>query len=408
MLSLQIDTVTLEIADPRLATLLALTPADRKWMDEIVSTVEEGWSPADPSRPADFQFVGSDDFLRAKFEVRHNCPACKLTGPGIHLLDAFMHEAEFLPRDQQRGESPPESAGCAALPSRGLECADRCAEGETSTLASFHAPFIAAFRETPAFKLWDASTDDAIFDLVEPRHPKEGKVNSIEDVGIRLAHGLHDLHLGETLAPTREVITRSLATSSETLWKSYSSLKTDLAKRQRDFAERREKERVGAKADEGESMPSLAATTVLAGVDVAKTQAASLAVGFSSFLSSTRSQLFAPSTPASPTDASRPTSTAPLFGTLFRPLATAPLATSPLPVVAAPVASWGFPSFKRSFSGPSPPTRDREGLGPPVVVKDLDAEFSTSRTSSPALVGVATGEEGVEVPLEVPLEEVQL
>lgn len=57
------------MADPKLASLLTLTAADRKWMDEIVSTVDSSWNTSDPSRPAGMSFVGSDDFIRAKFEV---------------------------------------------------------------------------------------------------------------------------------------------------------------------------------------------------------------------------------------------------------------------------------------------------------------------------------------------------
>jgi len=47
----------------RLATL---TPADRKWMDDIVKDVNEGWNEKDPTRPLTMQFKGSDDYLRAK------------------------------------------------------------------------------------------------------------------------------------------------------------------------------------------------------------------------------------------------------------------------------------------------------------------------------------------------------
>jgi hypothetical protein len=59
----------LDILDPKLATLLNLTAADRKWMDELVVTVDNTYSAVDPARPVGLNFLGSDDFLRAKFEV---------------------------------------------------------------------------------------------------------------------------------------------------------------------------------------------------------------------------------------------------------------------------------------------------------------------------------------------------
>jgi hypothetical protein len=37
-------------------------------MDEIVTLVDQSWNAADPARPLGQGFVGSDDFIRAKFE----------------------------------------------------------------------------------------------------------------------------------------------------------------------------------------------------------------------------------------------------------------------------------------------------------------------------------------------------
>ena len=37
-------------------------------------------------------------------------------------------------------------------------------------MASFNESFVHAVRATPAFKLWNTTTDDVIFDLVEPRY----------------------------------------------------------------------------------------------------------------------------------------------------------------------------------------------------------------------------------------------
>lgn len=74
------------------------------------------------------------------------------------------------------------------------------------------------------------------------RHPCEGQAHVIEDVGIRLVNGLHDLHLDEKLGPTQEAISKGIATGSEGVWKLYSSVKSDLAKRQAEYRERRERE----------------------------------------------------------------------------------------------------------------------------------------------------------------------
>lgn len=39
----QIQDVTFEFSDPKLERIVGLTAADRKWMDDMVNTVEETW-----------------------------------------------------------------------------------------------------------------------------------------------------------------------------------------------------------------------------------------------------------------------------------------------------------------------------------------------------------------------------
>ena len=49
---LQTENATLEFRNPRLERLVALTAADRKWMDEIVRDVNDTWDDRDPLKPA--------------------------------------------------------------------------------------------------------------------------------------------------------------------------------------------------------------------------------------------------------------------------------------------------------------------------------------------------------------------
>ena len=48
---IQIETNTFEFRNPTLERLIALTPADRKWMDEIVKDVNDSWN-QDQTRPS--------------------------------------------------------------------------------------------------------------------------------------------------------------------------------------------------------------------------------------------------------------------------------------------------------------------------------------------------------------------
>lgn len=55
---LQTETATLEFRDARLERIVALTPADRKWIDEIVRDVNDSWDDIDPTK-AVMQYVFS-------------------------------------------------------------------------------------------------------------------------------------------------------------------------------------------------------------------------------------------------------------------------------------------------------------------------------------------------------------
>lgn len=154
------------------------------------------------------RFVGSDDYLRAKFE-------------------------EYI---------------CSTLAA--IKFVDFLAKGKNNTvlishsdisagLSSYNEAWVAAFRRTRAFTLWNENTDPVIFDLIEPRHPCEGMTNVVSDVGIRLVQGMHDLHLDENLAPAREAIGKGIQTGTQSVWALYSSVRNDLSKRQSEFMEKR-------------------------------------------------------------------------------------------------------------------------------------------------------------------------
>jgi hypothetical protein len=69
-------------------------------------------------------------------------------------------------------ESYPEMVRSVSFPNAKL-FTDRLGSSsdvESSTIASFNSAFISAFRQTPAFELWDRTTDAELFDLVEPKY----------------------------------------------------------------------------------------------------------------------------------------------------------------------------------------------------------------------------------------------
>ena len=61
------DTGVFDFWDPKLERSAGLTPADRKWMDDILTDVNESWTAQAKGNATGMQqFKGSDDYLRTK------------------------------------------------------------------------------------------------------------------------------------------------------------------------------------------------------------------------------------------------------------------------------------------------------------------------------------------------------
>ncbi|KIO17080.1 hypothetical protein M407DRAFT_33258, partial [Tulasnella calospora MUT 4182] len=196
-----IETNTFEFKDPKVERLVTLTPADRKWMDDIVRDVNDGWNETDPSRPLTMEFKGSDDYLRAKFED-YVCSAL-----------ASVKYADYLI-----------ATGKTDLGAVGTTGDENCVE-------NFGEAWMVAFRQTNAYTVWNQQTDPALFDICEPRHPCESKPTVISDIGLRLAEGLHELKVAETVAPAREAISNAISVGSTGLFRAFEGVRSEVAAR---------------------------------------------------------------------------------------------------------------------------------------------------------------------------------
>ncbi|WVF67348.1 hypothetical protein IAT40_002103 [Kwoniella sp. CBS 6097] len=217
-LLVNIDTNTFEFTDPKLDRLVALTPADRKWMDDVVRTVEETWGMAEGERPG---FRGSDDDLRSRFE-EYICAA----------LSSIKY-ADFVSKAKTSDISIVGVGGPA---------------GDSMILQPFSEQWVAAFKKTSAYEMWNGCTDPALFDISEPRHPCDGKVNAVSDLGLRLAEGFHDLHLDQQLGPTRDALSSAFAAGSSSIFKAFDGVRSEVSTRL--------KEREEARSRQSQSGPS--------------------------------------------------------------------------------------------------------------------------------------------------------
>ncbi|TCD68511.1 late secretory pathway protein avl9 [Steccherinum ochraceum] len=192
-LLVNIETNTFEFRDPRLERLAGLTPADRKWMDDIVRDVNDSWVDGEEMggdrATASMHFKGSDDYLRQKFEE--------------YIVGALasVKYADFLTKGQGNG----------VIISDG--------SGDPNSVNDFNMLWIQEFKKTNAYEVWERVTDPLLFDIVEPRHPCNERPSVVADISLRLTEGIQDLKLEQQLAPTREAISRTLSAGSTNFFK---------------------------------------------------------------------------------------------------------------------------------------------------------------------------------------------
>lgn len=174
---------TLDFVNPSLSQMVALTPADRRWMDTVISSVHSTWNESHSSQPALMQFEGSDDYLRARFEE--------------YVFGLLATAKEFK-------------------------------NGSESAAPQFGTEFVDAFLRTTVFNQWNESTDETLPGLIEARHPCTGHVSTVSDLALRVSSGIHDLHLEENLAPTRDAIGAALSAGGAGIARVASSWRSDI------------------------------------------------------------------------------------------------------------------------------------------------------------------------------------
>ncbi|KAF8500783.1 transport protein Avl9-domain-containing protein [Russula emetica] len=211
-LLVDIESCSIEFRDPKIERAVALTPADRKWVDEIVKDVNDTWETEDAGMRwvhiflnvwffllyanDGRRFKGSDDHLRIKFEEY------------ISAALASVKYGDFFTKG--------ENSGVLITPGTG---------GDANTLDDFNPIWIAEFKRTNAFDVWQRITDPMLFDIIEPRHPCNGKPSAIADITLRLSEGIQELKLEQQLAPTREAISRTITAGSTNFFKAVEGVK---------------------------------------------------------------------------------------------------------------------------------------------------------------------------------------
>ncbi|EPQ50978.1 hypothetical protein GLOTRDRAFT_141142 [Gloeophyllum trabeum ATCC 11539] len=201
-LLINIETASFEFRDPTLERMAGLTAADRKWMDEIVKDVNDGWNDEDPTRPLGMQFKGSDDYLRSKFEEY------------ISGALSSVKFADFIAKGEGGGVMITGGTGA-----------------DYNAIQDYNPLWIAEFKKTNAYEVWQRVTDPTLFDIVEPRHPCNEKPSVVADISLRLSEGIQELKLDQQLAPAREAVSRTLVAGSTNFFKAVEGVRGRWAQR---------------------------------------------------------------------------------------------------------------------------------------------------------------------------------
>lgn len=201
-----LDDNTINIFSPSLRSALALSTADRRWMDFLSQAVQDTWDESNPSRPKDMGYTGSEEFIRLQFEEYL-----------LALLSSVKYR-EYVEKHKDDAK---------ALLSE--------VDGDPS--AEFGNEFIKAWSETENYKLFDRNTDSHLFDIIEPRHQASGGL-TMEDVQRRLAQQVHELGLDERWRGGKEVIGKHVAAGQQrvsgainTLWADIEAMREAQRKR---------------------------------------------------------------------------------------------------------------------------------------------------------------------------------
>lgn len=226
-----LDDNTITILSPSLRTALALSTADRRWIDFLTQTVYDAWDETDPSQPSTHGYAGSEEFIRLQFEEYL-----------LAMLSATKYHAYSIAREDGSAKTLLVDV-----------------DGDPSL--EFSLTFLEVWQHTGNFKLWNRTTDGQLFDIVEPRHPCAGGL-TIDDVQRRLATQVAELHLDERFNQTKEVVNKRLADGRTQVTSAFNKVWADVEVMRE--AQRKRIEESRATASSGTSSEN-ASSTIAAG-----------------------------------------------------------------------------------------------------------------------------------------------
>lgn len=201
---INLDEDSIVINHPSLRNALALSAADRRWIDLLTQIVNDTWDEDHPSQPKTLGFMGSEEFIRLQFEEYL-----------LALLSSMKYHEELS--SVNNGDSPTRSK--AQLQNFNIE-------GDPAI--DFNTEFLTQWQATSNYALFSRLTSDALlFSITEPRHPNAGGL-TMEDVQRRISQQVADLHLDERVRESREALGRHFSTGQKKVSAAFNSFWSDI------------------------------------------------------------------------------------------------------------------------------------------------------------------------------------
>lgn len=189
----KLDDTSINITSSSLRNALALSAADRRWIDFLSQSVSSTWDEKNPSRPKTLGYMGSEEFIRLQFE---EYLLALLSSVKYHVYLEDSRNAPLLSID-----------------------------GDPSQ--DFNPDWIDSWRQTSSYALFASHTDSHLFDIVEPRHPTAGNL-SFEDIQRRLALQIQTLHLDDRFASSKDLLHKHIATGQKKVSTAFTNLWADI------------------------------------------------------------------------------------------------------------------------------------------------------------------------------------
>ncbi|RMZ46753.1 avl9 protein [Aspergillus flavus] len=201
---INLDEDTINITSPSLRNALALSVADRRWIDLLTQIINDTWDEAHPEQPKTHGFMGSEEFIRLQFEEYL-----------LALLSCMKYHEEL-------------DSFNAGDPGRRSREQLEAFNIEGDPALEFNAEFLAQWQNTSNYELFKRLTSDALlYSIVEPRHPCAGGL-TMDDVQRRLSQQVAELHLDERVRESREALNRHISTGQKKVTTAFNNFWADI------------------------------------------------------------------------------------------------------------------------------------------------------------------------------------